>query len=73
MKKNKSAFPFEQTGSIATQKDTGMTLRDYFAAKAMSSILSNLCTNDYHSDLSIKWATEKAYYISDQMLKQREL
>ena len=44
----------------------GMSLRDYFAAKAMQSFLGG----DY--DLYPQEATQKAYEIADAMLEARE-
>ncbi len=46
---------------------TGMTLRDYFAAKAMQAILSNPDYGDEDSSLA-----GAAYYVADAMLKARE-
>lgn len=53
----------------------GMTLRDYFAAKAMQGIIST-----YNSPLTIKQQnishpnelSQLSYSIADEMLKQRE-
>ena len=45
---------------------TGMTLRDYFAAKAMQAILSNPDYGDDDSSLA-----GAAYYVADAMLKAR--
>ena len=47
---------------------TGMTLRDYFAAKAMQGLL--LDDNGDFSDRN--WMAEKAYAFADAMLKARE-
>jgi hypothetical protein len=55
---SKLAFPSEIS--------TGMTLRDYFAAKAMQSFL----TGDY--DLYPHEAAQKAYELADAMLQARE-
>jgi hypothetical protein len=44
----------------------GMTLRDYFAAKAMQSFL----TGDY--DLYPHEAAQKAYELAEAMLKARD-
>jgi hypothetical protein len=55
---NKPAFPSEHSN--------GMTLRDYFAAKAMQSFL----TGDY--DLYPHEAAQKAYAQADAMLKARD-
>lgn len=46
--------------------ETGMTLRDYFAARAMQSFLGG----DY--DLYPYEAAQKAYEIADHMLQARE-
>jgi hypothetical protein len=54
---NKPAFPSEIS--------SGMTLRDYFAAKAMQSFL----TGDY--DLYPHEAAQKAYEIADAMMEAR--
>ena len=45
----------------------GMTLRDYFAAKAMHAILSNPDFNEDDSKLAAY-----AYNVADAMLKARE-
>lgn len=46
----------------------GMTLRDYFAAKAMQGLL--LDDNGDFSDHN--WMAEQAYAFADAMLKARE-
>lgn len=45
----------------------GMTLRDYFAAKAMHGIISSECNYGAFSDLA-----SDAYSIADAMLRARE-
>jgi len=55
---NKPAFPSEHSN--------GMTLRDYFAAKAMQSFL----TGDY--DLYPHEAAQKAYELAEAMLEARD-
>ena len=65
-----SAFPKlpitrESNGEILYQSD-GMTLRDYFAAKAMQGFL----TGDY--DLYAHEVVQRAYEIADAMLTARE-
>lgn len=74
---NPPAFPGETQeqpvckGSISTFKieQPGMTLRDYFAAKALNGIYA---ANHERAtkDGSGEWV-EKAYEIADAMLKQR--
>ena len=45
----------------------GMTLRDYFAAKAMQALLAKTGWSDF------KDITRGAYVIADAMLKEREI
>ncbi|HAT3917709.1 TPA: hypothetical protein I9Y23_001323 [Kluyvera ascorbata] len=45
----------------------GMTLRDYFAVKAMQGIISSECNYGAFSDLA-----SDAYSIADAMLRARE-
>jgi len=75
---NQPAFPtiehgFDKVGNPTVFTTEGMTLRDYFAAKAMQELISNsyysltLSGNSVFpvpADLS-----EKSYTIADQMLK----
>ena len=56
-----TAFPWTQDGITCM----GMTLRDYFAAKAMQGFL----TGDY--DLYPHELAKKAYEIADEMIKAR--
>jgi hypothetical protein len=53
---------------ISTGYSEGMTLRDYFAGKAMQGLL--LDDNGDFSDRN--WLAEKAYEFADAMLKARE-
>jgi len=62
--KNISAFPHENFLS-----HRGMTLRDYFAAKAMQGMLSENSGIRYPTDELVKFA----YTIADAMMKEREL
>jgi hypothetical protein len=56
------AFP---TATLAQKTEGGMTLRDYFAAKAMQGILPLCKTNAF--------AAQECYAIADAMLKAREV
>ena len=58
---NPPAFP---TGTGVTPYSPGMTLRDYFATKAMQSMLNN--STHYES------VAKYAYRMADAMLKARE-
>lgn len=54
-------------------QDTGMTLRDYFAAKAIGVIeLPTDYVGTKESDESYKRWAQKAYRMADAMLKARE-
>ena len=62
-----TAFPWTQGGITCM----GMTLRVYFAAKAMQGIVSqdgDLCDSNYGEPSGIAYA---AYHLADAMLKAR--
>jgi hypothetical protein len=61
------AFPTERPAMSEYGK--GMTLRDYFAAKAMQSILQAKDVHDSREWNNTAWI---AYQVSDEMLKARE-
>jgi hypothetical protein len=75
--KNEPAFP--QPDPIANEfhqkfgTDRGMTLRDYFAAKAMPSIVSYFLKEEFHlTDHSwMEGVAMDAYKMADVMLKAR--
>ena len=48
--------------------ETGMTLRDYFAAKAMTGLLTAELVGEYSNE----HVAEVSYRIADAMLKARE-
>jgi hypothetical protein len=61
------AFPIK--GPVMTSDEQGMTLRDYFAAKAMQGLFSCGKAHDEHT----AHVTAKASYLmADAMLKARE-
>jgi hypothetical protein len=62
------AFP--APAGVAHITDQGMTLRDYFAAKALNGLLAGTLTPD--SLWSQDEAAETAYNMADAMLKARE-
>ena len=67
---NLSAFPV-QSVYIEDQETNsrGMTLRDYFAAKAMQGY----CSNQQHtSSCTVGLTADCAYEMADAMLKARE-
>jgi len=67
LKTGGSAFPTQEErypdGLLSQEATYGMTLRDYFAAKAMSQMLSICGTRDT--------AAVEAYRVADAMLKAR--
>ena len=69
------AFPvFPDTGGGHAAAFQGMTLRDYFAAKAMQAIIQDTGINiGDGKDKSDKHDAEAAYRYADAMLKAREL
>jgi hypothetical protein len=64
--KNPPAFPTNQyaNGISPSGFDTGMTLRDYFAAKAMQALIDK---EAFFDDVA-----ESAYKVADHMLRVRE-
>jgi len=61
---NEKAFP-----NPHLRDDSGITMRDYFAAKAMQALLSD---SDWRQDMDIKDTALAAYKTADAMLKERE-
>ena len=60
------AFPYEyKFGDGTAKRAEGMTLRDYFAAKAMQGLLTG-CSDPDHVSFA-KWC----YEIADAMLAER--
>ena len=66
---NESAFPWAVDDGQKIVGNKGMTLRDYFASKAMQPINSQAI--DYAKAEASDMA-RKAYMIADAMLKARE-
>jgi len=63
------AFPFVLEASGANQYyEPGMSLRDYFAAKAMQSLLSAFLGDQIKENANIE---STAYQIADAMLAER--
>ena len=63
---NPPAFP--ALNEVGLEKAYGMTLRDYFAAKAMQGLLTAEIVGDYSNE----HVAEIAYVLADAMLKARE-
>lgn len=64
------AFP---TGHADEQVPSdGLTMRDYFAAKAMQAILAKVIDSDGSVTANgLTCATDDAYFIADEMLRAR--
>lgn len=62
-------YEYDGTGNVLPYQDCGMSLRDYFAAKAMVGWLST-----WEFDESVHGASlaEFCYRIADAMLAERE-
>ena len=68
-----SAFPF---GDYTNGGEQGMTLRDYFAAKAMAAIINSF-TNDEigqiaNGEVRLVGTPKAAYIFADAMLEARK-
>ena len=62
------AFPFERDGIVFT----GMSLRDYFAAKAMEAVIINSDRHSTSIDEVDQWVGNYAYTVADAMLRARD-
>lgn len=73
------AFPlnfrgYNENGRLCEKQEFGMTLRDYFAAKAMQGLMSD--TSSLEGELGKVFYVEIAkasYLIADAMIKQRDI
>ncbi len=70
MKNGGPAFPLQSIGPEFAPGYAGMSLRDYFAAKAMQGLLAQSCGTAFGRD-SIQSA-QYAYAMADAMLAVRE-
>ena len=72
---NDGGAAFPRTGEVVASGDDrdvpGMTLRDYFAAKALPAVMAKTSLSD--SDWQIRGMAEHAYKLADAMLKAREV
>lgn len=68
-----AAFPQvdlkDSYGMLVPDRQEGMTLRDYFAAKALAGICANTDNRAYKSQADFAVV---AYVLADAMLKERE-
>lgn len=64
------AFPSHGTmGEVAHQ---GMTLRDYFAARAIDAAAADELRHPTYDEATYKGTAERAYLYADAMLKARQ-
>ena len=72
---NPPAFPVAIPGSESAgwhpEHIEGMTLRDYFAAKAMSEVKLTFYHGEQETKRSLKEYAEKCYQVADAMLNAR--
>ena len=68
---NPPAFPSSVDDGETVKYMLGMTLRDYFAAKAMQGLMSRVWGDMPAEELFNIWATS-SYALADEMLKARE-
>ena len=62
------AFPLQSIGPDFTPGYAGMTLRDYFAAKALQGLLASYGQHDLNS---YKELANDAYFAADAMIAER--
>ena len=67
--KHAPAFPVEMIYTQENEKFNGMTLRDYFAAKAMAAMISH---PDSGVDVPPSTFAKGAFRMADAMMKARE-
>ena len=67
--KNGPAFPVAE--GPTDNVNPGMTLRDYFAAKAMQALIGKVTENPAREDTQ-RVIAQNAYEIADAMMKTRE-
>ncbi|MBI0276882.1 hypothetical protein I6H07_13955 [Hafnia alvei] len=68
------AFPREDyqcNGADGSLGQEGMSMRDYFAGKAMQGAIANNSFADTGSDHEIEWVVKLSYKYADAMLKAR--
>ncbi len=66
--KNEPAFPGLHPSKECHYQDSGMRLRDYFAAKAMNALILEMAEWKYAPEALAKYA----YAQADAMLKARQ-
>jgi len=77
MKKNEAAFAFARPHSESEEyffdAQAGMSLRDYFAAKAMQGLVAASVNDGGCVKCDDKFIAPLAYQIADEMIEARDL
>jgi len=68
---NPPAFPVTQDNSGETWNGEGLTMRDYFAAKAMQAYITTRHP-DYYREDGAQVLTQDAFIVADAMLEARK-
>ena len=68
MSKQHDGGPAFPTATLAQKTEGGMTLRDYFAAKAMQGYVSD---EEWRDDIDFDGTARAAYAMADAMLAAR--
>ncbi len=66
---NDGGRAFPSAGSPVADPELGMTLRDYFAAQAMESLLGPIIARQ-DIDPDFNFVAHQAYSLADEMLKR---
>lgn len=70
-----TAFPipdiYHPNGEIVQFANTGMTMRDYFAAKALPSVIIQCARDTMHDMTEEDYFAMRAYKLADAMLRAR--
>lgn len=64
-------FEYDGSGNVLPYQEAGMTLRDYFAAKALQGLLASRGFNNFEKLESAGYYARAAYRAADDMLEQR--
>ena len=72
MSKENDEYAFPRADQHFLSGSRGMTLRDYFAAKAMNGIISAVGTQDGLVEYDERQVASSAYMMADAMLAERD-
>ena len=75
MSKNTGDPAFPSHGDMGEVTHEGMTLRDYFAAKAMPAVYADYCASARQTGFDVGWVNfvaQEAYEMADAMIAERE-